>query len=77
MKVVSCVSERYAGFVDDDIHIRYRRLLEMQVLFCELVGKFSFSLPENESTRTCLTTTLRPTLSKGQKGAQLCIERIA
>ncbi|KAJ7934335.1 cytochrome P450 [Mycena leptocephala] len=54
-----------------------RQVLEMQVFLCELVGKFSFSLPEDGGTRTCLAATLRPTLSNGQKGAQLFIERIA
>ncbi|KAJ6529787.1 cytochrome P450 [Mycena capillaripes] len=51
-------------------------LLEMQVLLCELVGKFSFSLPMGESPRIGYANTLLPIMSNGQKGAPLCIKRV-
>ncbi|KAJ7864563.1 cytochrome P450 [Mycena leptocephala] len=51
-------------------------LLEMQVFVCELVGKFSFTLSENDPVHTVFATTLMPMLSDGQKGAPLCIKRI-
>ncbi|KAJ6562191.1 cytochrome P450 [Mycena capillaripes] len=51
-------------------------LLEMQVLLCELVGKFSFSLPMGKSPRIGYANTLLPIMSNGQKGAPLCIKRV-
>ncbi|KAJ7249787.1 cytochrome P450 [Mycena haematopus] len=45
-------------------------LLEMQVLICELVGKFSFALPEDDSNPVC------PTMSNGERGAPLRVTRI-
>ncbi|KAJ6451241.1 cytochrome P450 [Mycena vitilis] len=50
-------------------------ILEMQVFFCELIGKFTFALPEGQSTSTRFTTTLMPTMANGQKGAPLCVKR--
>ncbi|KAJ7926961.1 cytochrome P450 [Mycena leptocephala] len=43
-------------------------LLEMQVIFCELVGKFSFALPDHEPVRVRIANTLVPTMLNGQKG---------
>ncbi|KAJ7506145.1 cytochrome P450 [Mycena galericulata] len=51
-------------------------ILEMQVILCELVRKFSFALPEGGSIRTRFATTLMPIDSAGEKGARLCITRI-
>ncbi|KAJ6481433.1 cytochrome P450 [Mycena vitilis] len=50
-------------------------ILEMQVFVCELVGKFTFTLPEGQSTSTRFTTTLMPIMANGQKGAPLCVKR--
>ncbi|KAJ7662846.1 cytochrome P450 [Mycena polygramma] len=51
-------------------------VLEMQVFICELVGKFTFTLPEGQSVTTRIANTLLPTMANGQKGAPLCIKRI-
>ncbi|KAJ7445501.1 cytochrome P450 [Mycena galericulata] len=53
-------------------------IMEMQVLLCELVGKFSFSLPEEDSriVRTRLSNTIFPTDSAGNKTASLLVTRI-
>ncbi|KAJ6548581.1 cytochrome P450 [Mycena capillaripes] len=51
-------------------------LLEMQVVFCELVGKFSFALPENDPIRVRTANSLVPTTSNGQKGVPLRVSRI-
>ncbi|KAF7356164.1 Cytochrome P450 [Mycena venus] len=51
-------------------------IMEMQVFVCELVGKFAFTLPEGDSTRARLATTLLPTTSNGQKGALICAKRV-
>ncbi|KAJ7904207.1 cytochrome P450 [Mycena leptocephala] len=48
-------------------------ILEMQVFFCELVGRFSFALPEDNSIRTRFAGTLMPITSDGQKAAPLRI----
>lgn len=48
----------------------------MQVILCELVGKFSFALPENDPVRVRVANTLVPTMSNGQKGIPLNITRI-
>ncbi|KAJ7122197.1 hypothetical protein C8R44DRAFT_876503 [Mycena epipterygia] len=50
-------------------------ILEMQVLVCELVGKFSFALTEDPVCIT-LANTLRPTVANGEKSAPLCITRV-
>ncbi|KAJ7106643.1 cytochrome P450 [Mycena epipterygia] len=51
-------------------------ILEMQVIICELVGKFSFALSETDPVRTRLANTLLPTVRSGEKGAPLCITRV-
>ncbi|KAJ7113163.1 cytochrome P450 [Mycena epipterygia] len=51
-------------------------ILEMQVIICELVGKFSFALSENDPVRPRLANTLLPTVRSGEKGAPLCITRV-
>jgi len=51
-------------------------ILEMQVVICELVGKFSFILPDNDPVRVRLANTLQPTMSNGQKGALLWATRV-
>ncbi|KAJ7116392.1 cytochrome P450 [Mycena epipterygia] len=51
-------------------------ILEMQVFICELVGKFSFALPKDGSTRARFATTLQPMMSDGEKGVILCVKRI-
>jgi len=52
-------------------------ILEMQVFFTELVGKFSFSFPEEgDTTHMCFAGSLMPILPSGKKGAPLCITRI-
>ncbi|KAJ7082294.1 cytochrome P450 [Mycena epipterygia] len=51
-------------------------ILEMQVIICELVGKFSFALSENDPVRTRFAATLLPTVRNGEKGAPLCITRV-
>ncbi|KAJ7886866.1 cytochrome P450 [Mycena olivaceomarginata] len=48
-------------------------ILEMQVFFCELVGRFSFALSEDDFIRTRFAGTLMPIMSDGQKAAPLCI----
>ncbi|KAJ7230142.1 cytochrome P450 [Mycena pura] len=54
----------------------YRRLSEMQVFLCELVGKFSFSLPADRSVKVKVAGTLLPTDAQGNKCAILCVDRI-
>ncbi|KAJ7106646.1 cytochrome P450 [Mycena epipterygia] len=51
-------------------------ILEMQVIICELVGKFSFALPETDPVHTRFANTLLPTVRSGEKGAPLCITRV-
>ncbi|KAF7358691.1 Cytochrome P450 [Mycena sanguinolenta] len=53
-------------------------LLEMQVVICELIGKFSFALPEDENDRVIArrTNTLQPTLPNGKKGVPLRVTRV-
>ncbi|KAJ7442380.1 cytochrome P450 [Mycena galericulata] len=53
-------------------------IMEMQVFLCELVGKFSFSLPEEDSriVRTRLSNTIFPSDSAGNKTASLLVTRI-
>ncbi|KAJ7927009.1 hypothetical protein B0H13DRAFT_1971764 [Mycena leptocephala] len=50
-------------------------LLEMQVFICEVVGKFSLTLPEGHSICPRFVTTLMPTMPDGTKGALLSIKR--
>ncbi|KAF8142271.1 cytochrome P450 [Mycena galopus ATCC 62051] len=53
-------------------------ILEMQTVLCELIGKFAFSVPEEEKGpfRLRLATTLLPLDAKGEKGAKLCVRRV-
>jgi len=51
-------------------------ILEMQVFFSELVGKFSFSLLECDCVRTHFANTLLPVTSSGEKATPLYITRI-
>jgi hypothetical protein len=50
----------------------------MQVILCELVGKFAFALPEDDidPVRVRLANTLQPTMADGQKGVPLRVTRI-
>jgi len=52
-------------------------ILEMQVVLCELVSKFSFALPEGDFVRARSFTALIPVLATGEKGAYLQISRIS
>ncbi|KAJ6527421.1 cytochrome P450 [Mycena capillaripes] len=58
------------------IYLEVCRILEMQVLTCELVGKFSFTLPKDDPVRVRSATVLSPVMSNGEKGASLCVTRI-
>ncbi|KAF8187881.1 cytochrome P450 [Mycena galopus ATCC 62051] len=49
---------------------------EMQMLFCELVRKFSFAEPNEEPIRPQMMTTLQPIDSQGKRALPLCITRI-
>ncbi|KAJ6465396.1 cytochrome P450 [Mycena sanguinolenta] len=52
-------------------------VLEMQVFFAELVGKFALNLPkEGDNIRMRFAGSLMPVLPSGKKGAPLCITRI-
>ncbi|KAJ7206615.1 cytochrome P450 [Mycena pura] len=51
-------------------------VFEMQVFLCELVGKFSFSLPAGHSAKVKFANTLLPTDAHGNKCALLCVDRI-
>jgi hypothetical protein len=48
----------------------------MQVFICEVVGKFSLTLPEGHSVRPRYLTTMMSTMPDGTKGAPLCVKRI-
>ncbi|KAF7356355.1 Cytochrome P450 [Mycena venus] len=48
-------------------------ILEMQVIICELVGKFSFTLPKDDPVRVRSAIGLLPIMSNGEKGASLCV----
>jgi len=49
---------------------------EMQVFLCELIGKFSFSLPADHSLKVKVAVNLLPTDAQGNKCAILCVDRI-
>ncbi|KAJ6621509.1 cytochrome P450 [Mycena sp. CBHHK59/15] len=51
-------------------------LLEMQVIVCELISNFSFTVPENDSIRPCYANVLMPALPNGEKAVPLCINRL-
>jgi hypothetical protein len=48
----------------------------MQVIFCELVAKFSFAEAENESIQPRIMTGLLPIASNGKRALPLSITRI-
>ncbi|KAK7044320.1 cytochrome P450 [Favolaschia claudopus] len=48
---------------------------EMQIVFCELVGKFSFAETDTEATRPRFMTSLQPIAENGRKGLPLRIIR--
>jgi hypothetical protein len=48
----------------------------MQVILAELVGKFSFSLPEHSIVRVHFSGTQFPVDGDGAKGLWLSVERI-
>ncbi|KAF8193097.1 cytochrome P450 [Mycena galopus ATCC 62051] len=50
-------------------------ILELQVFFSELVGKFSFSLPAGDQVCTRFANTLLPVIPSGEKAAPLCVTR--
>ncbi|KAJ6571206.1 cytochrome P450 [Mycena capillaripes] len=51
-------------------------ILEIQVILCELVAKFSFAEAENESIRVKYLNVLLPTVTSGEKALPLRISRI-
>ncbi|KAJ6529931.1 cytochrome P450 [Mycena vulgaris] len=51
-------------------------ILQMQVILCEIVGKFSLDLPENDPVRARIVNLLIPTVGSGEKGVPLRITRI-
>ncbi|KAJ6601143.1 cytochrome P450 [Mycena vulgaris] len=51
-------------------------VLEMQVVVTELLGKFSFCLPEESDVRARLSATQFPVDSEGDKGLWLSVERV-
>ncbi|KAF7346632.1 Cytochrome P450 [Mycena sanguinolenta] len=51
-------------------------VLEMQVILSELIDKFTFSLPAEESIEPRYMTNLMPTNSDGQKRAAFCVQRV-
>jgi hypothetical protein len=48
----------------------------MQVILCELIGKFSFSLPVDHVFRSRFAAALQPVDANGKKGASLCVKRV-
>ncbi|KAJ7692718.1 cytochrome P450 [Mycena rosella] len=51
-------------------------VLEMQVILSELIDKFAFSLPVEESIEPRYMTNLMPTNADGQKRAAFCVKRV-
>ncbi|KAJ7760796.1 cytochrome P450 [Mycena olivaceomarginata] len=51
-------------------------ILELQVFLVELVGRFSLSLPEDDSVRPRLATTLVPETSDGRRHIPMRIEKV-
>ncbi|KAK7028672.1 cytochrome P450 [Favolaschia claudopus] len=52
------------------------RIMEMQIIICELLGKFSFSLPANHFLRVRYTETLQPADAEGKKSLRLDVKRL-
>jgi hypothetical protein len=48
----------------------------MQVILSELIDKFAFSLPVEESIEPRYMTNLMPTNAEGQKRAAFCVKRV-
>jgi hypothetical protein len=48
----------------------------MQVIICELVSKFSFSLPEDDFALPRFANTLFPVTKNGKKGTPLHVTRL-
>jgi hypothetical protein len=71
-----CVSIAQFVYTNLQILTCSRRILEMQVIFCHLVSKFSFAEVEGESIRVRLFTTLVPIGPKGEKALPLRVARI-
>ncbi|KAJ7870890.1 cytochrome P450 [Mycena leptocephala] len=51
-------------------------ILEMQVIICELVAKFSFKEPDNESSQPRFLNSLQPIVSSGARALPLCITQL-
>ncbi|KAJ7803339.1 cytochrome P450 [Mycena leptocephala] len=51
-------------------------ILEMQVILCELVAKFSFAEPENMRSRPQYMNQLLPIVASGEKGLSLLVTRL-
>jgi hypothetical protein len=77
MQMAFCVSIRFLCWLSHPPHMP-SSILEMQVILSELVGTFSFALPDNDSdpVRVRVANTLVPTMSNGQKGVPLHITRL-
>jgi hypothetical protein len=75
MQMAFCVSSRFLCWLSHLLCMP-SRILEMQVILSELVGKFSFALPDNDPVRVRVANTLVPTMSNGLKGVPLHITRL-
>ncbi|KAK6974518.1 cytochrome P450 [Favolaschia claudopus] len=51
-------------------------IMEMQIIICELLGKFSFSLPSDHFLRVRYTETLQPADAEGKKSLRLNVKRV-
>ncbi|KAJ6527707.1 cytochrome P450 [Mycena capillaripes] len=51
-------------------------ILEMQIIICELVAKFSFKEPDNEPSQPRFMTSLQPIVSSGARALPLCITQL-
>ncbi|KAF7351564.1 Cytochrome P450 [Mycena sanguinolenta] len=51
-------------------------VFEMQVIICELVGKFSFAMPDNEPINMRLMTALQPIVATGERALPLHVTRL-
>ncbi|KAJ7865050.1 cytochrome P450 [Mycena olivaceomarginata] len=51
-------------------------ILEMQVIICELVGKFSFTEPDDQPVQPRVMTALLPIVTSGERALPLRISRI-
>ncbi|KAF7336151.1 Cytochrome P450 [Mycena venus] len=46
---------------------------ELQIIFCEVVGRFSFTEPEDEPARPRFMSSLQPIIATGGKALPLCV----